>query len=114
NWISTHDDGTIVLYPMHAPSRRREVRPEVVDLLQTKYSRQVRQVVDLTPWAERGQFLEGTGSMVLDRANGAAYACRSPRTDPAVFEMLCEKLEYEAVWFEAQDENGIPVYHTNV
>lgn len=114
NWVSFHDDGTLVLYPMQAESRRRERRPEIVDTVVQRLGFKVSRVVDLTRHEVSGQFLEGTGSLVLDRCNRVAYACLSPRTHAAVVEEWAHELGYEAVLFEAFDRGGVPYYHTNV
>lgn len=114
NWISTHADGRVVVYPMMAPSRRSELRPDIVERLSAVHGFRVGEVVDLSAWAERGLYLEGTGSMVLDRPNRLAYACLSPRTDLEVLADFCQRLGYEAVAFESVDGDGVPVYHTNV
>ncbi len=114
NWVSFHEDGTLVLYPMQAESRRRERRPEIVDTVVEQLGFKVSRVVDLTKHEAEGRFLEGTGSLVLDRCNRVAYACLSPRTDPIVFEEWARAMGYEAVSFEASDRGGVPYYHTNV
>lgn len=112
NWFSTHEDGTLVLYPMHAVNRRNERKPEVLDVLRKNF--EVRRVVDLTWWENDGFFLEGTGSMVLDRDNRIAYACKSYRTSERVLDDFCKQMDYTPVFFEAYDRNGVAVYHTNV
>jgi hypothetical protein len=114
NWVSFHEDGTLVLYPMQAESRRRERRPEVIDAVVRQLGFKVSRVVDLTRHETAGRFLEGTGSLILDRCNRVAYACLSPRTHPAVVEEWARELGYEAVSFEAFDPGGVPYYHTNV
>ena len=114
NWVSFHEDGTLVLYPMQAESRRRERRPEIIDTVVQQLGFEVSRVVDLTKHEAAGRFLEGTGSLVLDRCNRVAYACLSPRTDPIVFEEWARAMGYEAVSFEATDRGGVPYYHTNV
>ena len=114
NWVSFHEDGTLVLYPMQAESRRRERRPEIIDTVVKELGFEVSRVVDLTKHEAEGRFLEGTGSLVLDRCNRVAYACLSPRTDPIVFEEWARAMGYEAVSFEASDRGGVPYYHTNV
>jgi hypothetical protein len=114
NWVSFHEDGTLVLYPMQAESRRRERRPEIIDAVVQQLGFEVSRVVDLTKHEAAGRFLEGTGSLVLDRCNRIAYACLSPRTDPTVLEEWARALDYEAVWFDAFDRGGVPYYHTNV
>lgn len=114
NWVSFHADGTAVLYPMMAPSRRRERRRDILELLSGQRSFRVARVLDLSHHEQAGRFLEGTGSMVLDRANRVAYACLSPRTDLEVFAEAAQLLDYEPVAFAATDADGVPVYHTNV
>jgi len=114
NWVSFHEDGTLVLYPMQVESRRRERRPEVIDTVVQQLGFKVSRVVDLTHYEASGQFLEGTGSLVLDRCNRVAYACLSPRTHPAVLEDWARQLGYEYVTFDASDGDGVPYYHTNV
>ena len=114
NWVSFHADGTVVLYPMMAPSRRGERRRDVLELLSREHGFRVGRVADLSAHEVAGQFLEGTGSMVLDRVNRVAYACLSPRTDLAVFAEAAQLLDYEPLAFVAVDEEGVPVYHTNV
>jgi hypothetical protein len=113
NWVSFHADGTAVLYPLLAPNRRRERRPELVDALRAQGYR-VARVVDLTHFEPRNQYLEGTGSLVLDRVNRVAYACRSPRTHDAPLTELGRALGYETRAFGAADRDGHAIYHTNV
>lgn len=105
NWISFHGALAIV-YPMAVPSRRRE-RSLLPQLALTR-------VKDLTPWEDEGKYLEGTGSLVLDRANRIAYASLSPRTTPAAVRDWCAEMDYWPVLFEAHESNGSPIYHTNV
>jgi hypothetical protein len=114
NWVSFHADGTVVLYPMQATSRRLERRPQIIDAVVEQLGLSVSRVLDLTKHEAAGQFLEGTGSLVLDRCNRIAYACLSARTHPAVVEEWAHELGYEAVLFEASDRSGVPFYHTNV
>ena len=114
NWVSFHEDGTLVLYPMQAESRRRERRREVIDCVHDKLGYEVKRLVDLTPHENKGLFLEGTGSLVLDNVNRVAYAVRSPRTHAKVLDEWCETLGYKPVMFDAADRNGVPLYHTNV
>jgi hypothetical protein len=112
NWISFHDNGTIVLYPMFAGNRRLERKPAVLNTIAEKFC--IAKTIDLTANEKDNVFLEGTGSMVLDRQNKIAYACISPRTDFFVFTDFCERLNYNAITFDAIDQNGQPIYHTNV
>ena len=114
NWFSTHDDGTIVLYPMLAENRRLERRHDLIDTLAELY--QVNAVVDLSVNERRERFLEGTGSMVLDRMHRIAYAVRSPRTHETIVESFAQWMEYQqpAMVFDSVDESGKSIYHTNV
>lgn len=114
NWVSFHEDGTVVLYPMLAESRRRERRQEVIDAVGDRLGFAVTRTVDLTSHEAGGRYLEGTGSLVLDHVERTAYACVSPRTDPTVVEEWCRELDYEPVVFSAVDRAGVPLYHTNV
>jgi hypothetical protein len=114
NWFTTHADGTLVLYPMLAPSRRLERRAELVIALAERNGRRVSAVVDLSPWEGQGLALEGTGSMVLDRARRIAYVCLSPRTAPAPLAQWARLMDYEAEAFHAAGPNGVAIYHTNV
>lgn len=114
NWVSFHADGTIVLYPMHAESRRRERRQEVIEQVTAELGFPRTRIVDLTHHEQSGRALEGTGSLVLDHLNRVAYACRSPRTDQQVLEEWAQALNYEPVLFDATDRAGVPLYHTNV
>lgn len=112
NWISFHEDGALVLYPMFAENRRKERKQQVIDLIRQKFS--IKQTIDLTHHELDGHFLEGTGSMVLDRENRIAYACLSARTHKNILEVFCSKLGYQPVIFSAYDQAGAAIYHTNV
>jgi hypothetical protein len=112
NWVSFHDDGTICLYPMFAPNRRMERKPDVLKIVSDKFS--VHNKIDFSYYEQQNFFLEGTGSMVLDRENKIAYACLSPRTDIKVLKVFCDHMGYKAVVFDAVDERGNAIYHTNV
>lgn len=114
NWISFHAGGTAVLYPMMAPSRRGERRRDILELLSRERGFRIERVIDLSHHEAEGRFLEGTGSMVLDRVNRIAYACLSPRTDLEVLAEAAQLLDYEPLAFAAVDAGGVPVYHTNV
>jgi hypothetical protein len=113
NWVSFHHDGTVVLYPMLAPSRRPERRRDIIDRLQESGFR-VSRVVDLTHHEDHGRFLEGTGSVVFDHADHVAYANISPRTNQDVLNELCGALGYKAITFRAAQENGTAILHTDV
>ena len=114
NWVSFHADGTVVLYPMEAKNRRSERRLDIVERLDTALGFQVRHVLDLSHHEKDGHFLEGTGSMVLDRVNHVAYACLSSRTHLDALGDFAQRMDYEVVAFEAVDRDGVPIYHTNV
>ncbi len=114
NWVSFHADGTAVLYPMLAPNRRLERRPELLAELANRGGFRVERLVDLTHHELHGRFLEATGSVVFDHLSLAAYACLSPRTDGDVLRELCVEIGYEPVVFNATGPAGAPVYHTNV
>ncbi|HEX6995900.1 MAG TPA: arginine deiminase-related protein [Gammaproteobacteria bacterium] len=113
NWLSTHADGTLVRYPMLAPSRRRERRDDVADTLR-RLGYAVERIVDLTALETQGLYLEGTGSLVLDRTARVAFACPSARTSPDAMRTFCTEMGYEPVLFDAVDRDGHPIYHTNV
>lgn len=112
NWISTHEDGTLVLYPMLTPNRRSERRADVVQILKEQFY--VNRLIDLSSYEAENKFLEGTGSIVFDHTARIAYACLSPRTDRALFEALCKKIDYTPLSFRSVDEANVEVYHTNV
>ena len=112
NWISFHSDGTILLYPMFAVNRRAERKEHVLHRIKEKFV--VNKKVDLSNYEVKNEFLEGTGSMVLDREKRIAYACISPRTDERVLADFCSRMNYTPVVFNATDGNGYAIYHTNV
>ncbi len=112
NWISFHSDGRVVQYPMYAPNRRFERKAHILETLSSKFI--IADQVDLTVYENENVFLEGTGSMVLDRDTKVAYACISPRTDVRVLNDFCLRLGFTPLPFEATDTNGLPIYHTNV
>jgi hypothetical protein len=114
NWVSFHGDGRVVLYPMEAENRRTERRMDVISQLNDELGYAVSEVVDLSPHELQGHYLEGTGSMVLDRVNHVAYACLSSRTQLDPLGDFAQRMEYEVVAFEAVDREGVPIYHTNV
>jgi hypothetical protein len=112
NWISTHEDGRIVLYPMATPSRRRERRADVVEALRARYV--VNDVIDLSAMEQDALYLEGTGALVLDHVNRVAYVARSGRAHTAAALRWCSAMEYDAEIFDTVDAHGAPIYHTNV
>jgi hypothetical protein len=116
NWVSFHNNGDVVLYPMFAANRRQERREEILDMLEDKGFK-MENIVDYTSAEEDGFFLEGTGSLLLDRANDKAYCALSPRADEELFIEFCEDFDYAPVLFEAfHTVNGERklIYHTNV
>ncbi|MEY3835351.1 MAG: hypothetical protein RI989_779 [Bacteroidota bacterium] len=112
NWISFHENKTLVLYPMEALNRRCERRLEVVLQLQQKFN--YTNVIDLSHFELQGKFLEGTGSIVFDHESKVAFAVLSSRTNEDVLKELCQRIGYKPFVFRAFDSNGHPVYHTNV
>ncbi len=112
NWISTHHDGRVVLYPMYSALRRLERRTDVIDELRKFY--RVTEVIDYSAAENEGQHLEGTGSLVLDHVNKIAYVSLSKRAHPTTIERFSADFGYEAVTFTSVDDNGQPIYHTNV
>ncbi|WP_084122908.1 citrulline utilization hydrolase CtlX [Aquiflexum balticum] len=116
NWFSTHEDGKVILYPMFSPNRRQERRKDIIEILMKK-GYKISDIIDLTFFENDEQYLEGTGSLILDRTNKVAYACRSQRTHPIPLAYFGRIMEYEIVDFDAtQLINGkvSPIYHTNV
>ena len=112
NWISFHEDGSVVLYPMFANNRKLERNKNVVEKLKETFF--IRSTIDLTTYEQQNAYLEGTGSMVLDRDHEIAYACLSPRTNASVLYDFCDSIGYSPVLFNAVDENEKEIYHTNV
>ena len=112
NWISFHKSGTIVLYPMFAENRRLERKDTVLQAIREKFN--YDSTIDLTKNEAERVFLEGTGSIILDRSSRIAYACISPRTDANLFHEFCEEMGYDPVVFRSVDDKGQEIYHTNV
>ena len=112
NWISFHSEDTICLYPMFAENRRKERKQSVLDQISSKFD--LTNTIDFTEQEERARFLEGTGSMVLDREYKIAYACLSVRTDENILQQFCDEMGYTPLVFEAVDAEEYPIYHTNV
>ncbi|MDH5413059.1 MAG: arginine deiminase-related protein [Flavobacteriaceae bacterium] len=116
NWISFHENGDVVLYPMFAENRRLERDERVLDLLE-KEGFIIRNIIDYTSAEIENVFLEGTGSLILDRQHSKAYCALSPRADEDLLIEFCEDFDYEPVIFHAnQSVNGerLAIYHTNV
>jgi hypothetical protein len=114
NWVSFHFDGTVVVYPMMALNRRAEIRPDVIQRFSRDRGYRVERVLDLSGHTEAGHYLEGTGSLVLDRPNRIAYAALSPRTSLEALADFGQRMNYEVLAFEALDREGQEIYHTNV
>lgn len=112
NWVSFHQDGSVYIYPMQAENRRMERREDILDALSAQFN--ITEINDLTFTEDKGEYLEGTGSMVLDRENKIAYACLSIRTNPKVLDIFCTESGYKPFTFTAVDANNNPIYHTNV
>lgn len=113
NWVSFHHSGKVVLYPMEAENRRLERRMDIIDALRKDFHVDV--VLDFTHFEKEGKYLEGTGSLVLDRLNRIAYACLSSRTNKDVLNAWAKQMShYKVVKFSAVDANDKPIYHTNV
>lgn len=112
NWFSTHKTGELVLYPMYAPNRREERKEAVLNYLNTKY--RPTRIINLSHWETKGEFLEGTGSMILDHSQKIVYACRSLRTSEKVLKDFCTQMNFNYLLFDGIDKGGNPIYHTNV
>lgn len=112
NWVSFHRNGEVILYPMFSVNRRAERRTDIIESLRKTFG--VSQITDLSSYEDSEKFLEGTGSLVLDRDNKIAYACLSLRTNKEVLDDFCSKTGYQAIVFNAVDSTGYPIYHTNV
>lgn len=112
NWVTFHADGTVITYPMLSETRRLERDEELLDKLAERFV--IKKRIHLEEYEKHGKFLEGTGSMILDRAHRLAYACVSPRTHPELLEDFCHQMDYKPVLFTAIDDKGVEIYHTNV
>jgi hypothetical protein len=112
NWISTHHDGRIALFPMYSALRRRERRRDIVQELRNRY--RVTEVIDYSRFEDEGCCLEGTGSLVLDHLNKIAYVSLSNRSNPKVIQRFADDFNYEPVTFTSIGADGRPIYHTNV
>ena len=112
NWVTMHDDGTMILYPMFAQARRLERDENIIQLIENQFV--VKTKIHLEQYESVEKYLEGTGSMIIDRANEIVYACLSVRTDLTLLDELCDMLHYKRVAFTAVDGNGQDIYHTNV
>ena len=113
NWVSFHQDNTVVLYPMMAHSRRAEKRYDILEYLAKYQSFKIDRVIDMSYLEEENLFLEGTGSMIFDRVNKTVFACKSSRTSLEALEIFCRDMGYNRIVFEAIIDD-YPIYHTNV
>lgn len=116
NWVSFHSSGTVVVYPMFAPNRRQERREDILDILENEGFK-IENVIDYTSGEEAGVFLEGTGSIIMDRVNQKVYCALSPRADEELIIEFCEDFDCLPVIFTANqtvDGERLPIYHTNV
>ncbi len=117
NWFSTYEDGTIMLFPMLSENRRLERSKDTITEVMESSGFKIRRFVDYSEFEKQGLILEGTGSLVLDRRNNAVFAIESERTNRILFERYCDEMKISSsnrVFFHANDENGSPIYHTNV
>jgi hypothetical protein len=112
NWISTHPDKSLVIYPMEAKNRRLERRDDVIHYLTN--NGYTNNIIDYTQYENENLFLEGTGSIIFDAVNKLAYACISSRTNEHLLNKLCKQLNYSPIVFVAEDIHNTPIYHTNV
>jgi hypothetical protein len=112
NWVSFHHSGKVILYPMEAENRRLERRMDIIDELRKTFHVEV--VLDFTHFEKEKKYLEGTGSLVLDRLNRIAYACLSSRTNEEVLAAWENQMNYKIIKFHAFDAQDKPIYHTNV
>ena len=116
NWVSFHGEGQVVLYPMYAENRRQERNKNILNYLNEQCC-DIMNIVDFTFWEKQNLFLEGTGSMILDRVDRIAYAALSERTDKSVFLQFCKVFQFKPIFFNANQTVGnkrLPIYHTNV
>lgn len=116
NWISFHKNATVIIYPMFAENRRLERREDILDILEGK-GFQIEHIIDYTSAEDENLFLEGTGSILMDRINNKAYCALSPRADEELFIEFCEDMECDPIIFTAYqsvDGERLPIYHTNV
>lgn len=112
NWLTSHEDGTMILYPMFAPSRRSERSEAIQEQVQNAFK--VTKKIHFEHYEAVERYLEGTGSMILDRQHEICYACLSPRTERALLDEWCDTMHFKRVAFKATDGGGQDIYHTNV
>jgi len=114
NWVTTHANGDVVLFPLEAFNRRPERRMDIIVALSAEYGFSVGKILDLSAYERQGRFLEATGSMVLDRVNRVAYAALSTRTHRGLLQIFANQVGYEVCAFDTLDSSNRPIYHTNV
>lgn len=117
NWFATYEDGTVMLFPMLSENRRLERSKDTITEVMESSGFSIKRFVDYSEYEKQGLILEGTGSLVLDRKNNAVYAIESERTNSVLFERYCDEMKIPSgnrFFFHANDENGNPIYHTNV
>lgn len=117
NWFATYEDGTVMLFPMLSENRRLERSKDTITEVMESSGFSIKRFVDYSEYEKQGLILEGTGSLVLDRKNNAVYAIESERTNSILFERYCDEMKIPSgnrIFFHANDENGNPIYHTNV
>ena len=112
NWVSFHDDGSVIMYPMEAENRRTERREDIIASLKDNYA--ISSVTDISVHEQSGKYLEGTGSLIFDYAHDEVYASYSSRTHPDLLEEISERLGVKVIGFHAVDGQGKDIYHTNV
>lgn len=112
NWIANLPSGEVTIFPMYTKNRRREIRTDIIDFIKSESNS--NKLIDLTEEVDQHKFLEGTGSIVFNHAYKIAFACESLRTDIALFEAYCSKINHTAFSFQAVDLDGELIYHTNV
>lgn len=112
NWFTTHITGELIFYPMFAENRRQERKPGAKKAVEALPF--ITRTIDLTHFEEKNLFLEGTGSMTLDRVNKLVYCCSSKRSAVEVLDEFCKEMDYKPIYFDATDIKGQPIYHTNV
>ncbi|MEM7549733.1 MAG: arginine deiminase-related protein [Bacteroidota bacterium] len=117
NWVSFHEDGTVITYPMFAPSRRLEKQQEIIDEMIEGLGLEIKEQINLGKYESEGRFLESTGSLVIDRPNQIVYAAISERTDPDLVKEFADSFKVKSILFTANqsvDSQRLPIYHTNV
>lgn len=112
NWVTFHEDGRVVLYPMLAENRRLERRLDIIDRIGEQF--EIREIIDLSVEETNNLALEGSGSLVFDHVNMVAYANESSRTNRKLFYRICDMFGYKGVFFNAVDQEGADIFHTNV